>query len=80
MTREELAKLVGGNIATERGNRGHKQAWLANQAGLRRGSLSRYENGHELATLLVLVRISDALGCPLVALLAGLVDEAVGAS
>lgn len=79
MNRDLLAKMVGQNIATERRARRHTQAWLAPKAQITREMLSRYENGREVAPLLTLVRISDALHCPLTALLRGLVAEEVPA-
>ncbi len=79
MNRADLARLVGLNIGRARARTRHTQGWLAEQVGVCRATVSRYENGHELAPLDVLVTAADALGCPLTALLLGLVDEAVGA-
>lgn len=79
MTKEKVARIVGYNIVVERTVRGHLQVWLANRLGVTRSAVSQYENGRRLPTLDVLVRIAEALGCPLVALLRGLVAEEVAA-
>jgi DNA-binding XRE family transcriptional regulator len=78
MTRNELARVVGGNIAAERISREHTQEWLANRIGCRRELLSMFENGRRLPSLDWLLRIAGVLGCPVTAFLAGVcvVEEA----
>lgn len=73
MTREELAKVVGGNIGAERISRRRNQAWLADRLPVRRELVSMWENGHRLPSLYWLLLIADALGCPVTAFLAGVV-------
>lgn len=74
MTSQQIANLVGRNIATVRIEHNRSQGALAAKVGLSRESLSRIENGRQRAQLDLLVRIAEVLGCPLVALLRGLVE------
>lgn len=73
MTRNELAKVVGGNIAAERISRRRNQAWLADCFPVRRELVSMWEHGHRLPSLHQLLQIAEALECPVTAFLAGVV-------
>ena len=51
------------NIITEQGR---KQEWVAEQAGINKGTLSRIISGHRDPSIKTLDKISKALGVPLV--------------
>lgn len=70
-----LAKLIGANIVAERKNADVTQGWLADRIGVGQSVLSNTESGYRTPTVEQLVRIAQALGCPVVALLKGAGEE-----
>lgn len=75
MRREDLAKLLGENIATERTKRFKQSGAIAEQIGISRAAMSMIEHGNRLVPLDVLLRLAEAIGCPLTALLKGAFND-----
>lgn len=55
-------KSIGRRIAVLRAERGMSQEDLAGAAEVNRGYISRIENGHVTFSVLVLLKIAEALG------------------
>ena len=64
-----LGVLLGRNIANRRNALGITQAEFAEKLGMDTVTVSRFERGSHLPSLLRLERIADALGMPLAELL-----------
>jgi transcriptional regulator with XRE-family HTH domain len=75
MTREDLAKLIGENVAAERTKRFKQSGALAEQIGISRAAMSMIEHGNRLVSLDVLLRLAKAIGCPVTALLTGAFND-----
>lgn len=60
----DIRKLVGGNVARLRKQRGMKQEAFIETAGISQSYLSQIENGHVNLTLLGLHDLAQALGVP----------------
>jgi putative transcriptional regulator len=69
MRDEDLLKRIGENIVRIRQSRGLKQIDLAAKLEMEDSSLRRIEKGRVNSTILMLRKISDALGVDLVQLL-----------
>jgi transcriptional regulator with XRE-family HTH domain len=60
---------IGKAVKTQRKSLKMSQEALADQSGIDRSHMGKIERGERNVTLLNLLRISDALGCPLSSLL-----------
>ncbi|MBN2523832.1 MAG: helix-turn-helix transcriptional regulator [Bacteroidales bacterium] len=69
MNDEEYLKNIGKNIVKIRQSRDMKQIDLASRLDMEDSSLRRIEKGRVNSTILMLKRISDALGVELIQLL-----------
>jgi transcriptional regulator with XRE-family HTH domain len=61
MEEQDLRKLVGGRIRTEREASGYNLEEVAGRIGLSESSLSRLERGEQAIDIVTLTRISDVL-------------------
>jgi transcriptional regulator with XRE-family HTH domain len=62
MNEQELRKLVGSRIRTEREVSGYSLGDVAGRIGLHESSLSRIERGEQAVEIVMLTRIGDVLG------------------
>ncbi len=69
MSDEEYLKKIGRNIVSIRQSMGLKQIDLASRLEMEDSSLRRIEKGRVNSTILMLRKISDALGVELIQLL-----------
>jgi transcriptional regulator with XRE-family HTH domain len=69
-TRGKLAKKLGANVATRRRARKWSQEDLAERLGVAAETISRFERGATLPSLITLQRLSQMLKAPIAELLA----------
>jgi transcriptional regulator with XRE-family HTH domain len=65
-----LAAIIGKNLRGLRTDRGHSLERLAKLAGVSRAMLSQIETGRSVPTIVLLLKVADALGVSLAALVA----------
>jgi transcriptional regulator with XRE-family HTH domain len=69
MTEMTAAKLVGGNVRAELARAGQTQAWLAGVLGLSQQQASERLRGKVAFRVDELIKVADALGVPVAALM-----------
>jgi transcriptional regulator with XRE-family HTH domain len=65
-----LPAIIGGNLKRLRTRQGYSLERLAKLAGVSRAMLGQIENGQSVPTILLLLKVADALAVPLAALVA----------
>lgn len=63
-----LPEIIGSNLKSQRTHQGYSLERLAKAAGVSRAMLSQIENGQSVPTILLLLKVANALGVPLAAL------------
>ena len=63
MQDEDFLKLIGGNIARLRKEKGLSQKDLGHIIDMEKSNLSAIENGRQNPTVLTLKKIAEAIGC-----------------
>lgn len=78
MDAEKIQRLIGENVATARREARVQQGALADRMGIAQPTLSKWETGIALPSLVALMRVADALDVPLLALLKGVDAQSDG--